>query len=123
MGSNFHARIMNIQPSQNFAVDRYSCGHKEARHAAAEIALEADAMIEKLALNESAFVDLEIRTGSAEQSLKQMDEAFEAIKKSLVICIDAHDSGRYEQQHAAYEHAKNTLEDLGFPQPSENSDV
>ncbi len=48
--SNFHSRIMNIQPNKNYSVDTYSCGHKDARHAAAEIASEADVKIATLEL-------------------------------------------------------------------------
>ena len=36
---------MNIQMNRMFPVDSYASGHKEARHAAAEIALEADRML------------------------------------------------------------------------------
>lgn len=51
---NYHNRMMNIQddvsggmsPGENRVA--YKVGHKDARHAAAEIALEADAEIERL---------------------------------------------------------------------------
>ncbi len=44
--SNFHSRIMNIPPNKKHSVDTYSCGHKDARHAAAEIASDADVKLE-----------------------------------------------------------------------------
>lgn len=50
--SNYHQRIMNIQPAPDeqdrFAYPTYRKGHKDARHAAAEIAAQADAEIAQL---------------------------------------------------------------------------
>jgi len=42
--TNYHARMMNIQPPEFRFVQPidYHEGHRDARHAAAEIALEAD---------------------------------------------------------------------------------
>lgn len=47
---DYHSRIMNIErdPMKVAAAPKdaaYSCGHRDARHAAAEITLEADAEI------------------------------------------------------------------------------
>lgn len=47
--SNFHQRIMNIQSTSGVSLSpTYREGHRDARHAAAEIASEADALIELL---------------------------------------------------------------------------
>lgn len=56
--SNYHDRIMNISATSNNKAHvfsesdvewtAYRYGHKDARHAAAEIALEAEAEIERL---------------------------------------------------------------------------
>ncbi len=53
--SNFHSRIMNIPPDKENMMDGFSAlgyksGHEDARHAAAEIASEADVKIEALEL-------------------------------------------------------------------------
>lgn len=47
--SDYHARIMNI-PANGKEMDStaYRLGHRDARHAAAEIALEAEAEVERL---------------------------------------------------------------------------
>lgn len=47
--SDYHARIINI-PKPGDAPDSsaYNLGHRHARHAAAEIALEAEAEVERL---------------------------------------------------------------------------
>jgi hypothetical protein len=50
---SYHGRMMNLQPDPDFqysdayGVD-YRTGHRDARHAAAEIANEADVEIERL---------------------------------------------------------------------------
>ncbi len=53
--SNFHSRIMNIPHDEKHTKSGYlplgyKTGHKDARHAAAEIASEADVKIEALEL-------------------------------------------------------------------------
>jgi REP element-mobilizing transposase RayT len=46
---NYHARMMNIQfPKYATTPMTYETGHRDARHAAAEIANEADAEIKRL---------------------------------------------------------------------------
>jgi hypothetical protein len=45
---DYHVRIMNLQPREDYAVDRHSCGFRDARHAAAQVALEAVREIERL---------------------------------------------------------------------------
>jgi hypothetical protein len=45
---SYHARMMNIRKGQFGNRPHYQEGHRDARHAAAEIALEADAEIERL---------------------------------------------------------------------------
>ena len=45
---DYHGQIMNIREPATYAVDRHSCGFKNARHAAAEIACEADEQIDTL---------------------------------------------------------------------------
>ena len=47
--SDYHARIMNI-PANGKEMDStaYRMGHRDARHAAAEIALEAENEVERL---------------------------------------------------------------------------
>ena len=49
--SDYHARIMNI-PAYGDAPFEYKEGHRDARHAAAEIALEAEAEVERLQARE-----------------------------------------------------------------------
>lgn len=48
MGPSFHSRMMNIRVGSNLSfgpgASAYKLGHRDARHAAAEIALEADAL-------------------------------------------------------------------------------
>lgn len=46
--SDFHGRMMNIQAPHYADSYERKVGHRDARHAAAEIALEADAEIERL---------------------------------------------------------------------------
>ncbi len=54
--SNFHSRIMNIPYDERYITGElisnlnYKSGHKDARHAAAEIASEADVKIAALEL-------------------------------------------------------------------------
>ena len=57
--SNYHNRIMNIQTNEEkyesmegLSKHAFKLGHRDARHAAAEIALEAEREIENL-INES----------------------------------------------------------------------
>lgn len=58
---NYHAQMMNITTERNAVIEddlaaagvtttvtAYNCGHRDARHAAAEIANEADQRIEEL---------------------------------------------------------------------------
>ena len=59
---DYHGRIMNIQHNPDYAVDRYSCGHKDARHAAAEIVLEAQAEIELLRREVELFKETCVHT-------------------------------------------------------------
>ena len=48
---SYHQRIMNI-PAYDDAPFEYKEGHRDARHAAAEIASEADAEVERLRARE-----------------------------------------------------------------------
>lgn len=43
------------------------------------------------------------------------------LQSALRACVDGHETGRYEPAHAAYENAKNVLEDYS-PAPEEKSD-
>lgn len=66
--SNFHGRIMNIQQDGHLLMTAeqsliYKTGHKDARHAAAEIALEADRRIEEL----EAFINACLDCTSADE--------------------------------------------------------
>lgn len=55
---NLHNEIMNIPVDQdkrleavkNAGASAYTCGHRDARHAAAELSLKAEARIEELEL-------------------------------------------------------------------------
>ena len=58
---SLHQQIMNLRtPPTPVGMDFYMLGHKDARHAAAELALKADAEIERLrnALREIASADM-----------------------------------------------------------------
>jgi hypothetical protein len=46
--SNLHGKMVNIQPMRAWVGETYLEGHRDARHTAAEIALSADAEIERL---------------------------------------------------------------------------
>lgn len=56
---DFHGRIMNLQRREGYAVDTYACGHRDARHQAAEVGLEADAEVERL---RAALMKISIQT-------------------------------------------------------------
>jgi len=83
--SKFHGKMVNIQVDQeamgrvvacnDLAVAGYKYGHRDARHAAAEIANEADKYIEHL-LNENGKLG-----GDRETILSERDEACEMLKK------------------------------------------
>jgi hypothetical protein len=47
--TNFHSRIMNLPFDRPISSPEYATGHRDARHAAAEIANEADALAVRLA--------------------------------------------------------------------------
>jgi hypothetical protein len=47
--SNFHSRIMNLPFDRPISSPEYATGHRDARHAAAEIGNEADALAARLA--------------------------------------------------------------------------
>jgi hypothetical protein len=47
--TNFHSRIMNLPFDRPISSPEYATGHRDARHAAAEIANEADALAARLA--------------------------------------------------------------------------
>jgi len=85
---NFHGRIMNIQvtsveapmtPEQRSV---YKRGHRDARHAAAEIANEADEQIQELA---ESLEDVLNYDGGADSALEDeyvMERAQEALAKA-----------------------------------------
>ena len=45
---DYHGRIMNLRSNPDAVSDTYMTGHRDARHAAAEIATEADRTIAAL---------------------------------------------------------------------------
>jgi hypothetical protein len=47
--TNFHSRIMNLPFDRPISSPEYATGHRDARHVAAEIANEADAIAARLA--------------------------------------------------------------------------
>jgi len=60
---SYERKIMNVQPPYNGASARnlsrgYREGHRDARHACAEIAISADAEIERLRKREAHLVDM-----------------------------------------------------------------
>lgn len=67
---DYHGRIMNIDQAQGAACSSdYAKGHRDARHKAAEIALEAQAEIEELRQSVIAL------NGGQEMSLKADETA------------------------------------------------
>ena len=102
MASNYHARIMNIRIT-NYTPEaltpEYREGHRDARHAAAEIALEADVRVERLSdhlrsrgehityLRTEAEV-LEARVTELEAALNRVDQAMRELRP---MCTDGGD--------------------------------
>lgn len=82
MNYHYHNRVMNLSTEQykvcwsesDFRI--YKIGHRDARHAAAEIANEADAKIEKLKnvlqeISDGVFCDLKSVEEYATNALKE----------------------------------------------------
>lgn len=64
---NFHSRMMNIRDGAEGAASiEYKRGHRDARHAAAEIANEADAKI----------AELEIKLAHAQNVAQAWEDAY-----------------------------------------------
>lgn len=78
---SYHREIMNIRRA-DVGPDTYACGHKDARHAAAEIAVKAEAEIEQLreALS-GAVLLLECIMPDAIENLSWASEATEFIER------------------------------------------
>lgn len=94
--SDFYKQILNLQIDKERAafadrtprdISAYKAGYRDARHAAAEIALEADQRIEelegKIAARELAIRELEKRLTEQQQATIAADRRIEAAKAVL----------------------------------------
>ena len=72
---NFHGRMINIRDNaDDEALSEYKRGHRDARHAAAEIANEADARI----------AELEAQLAAAQAENKQLRDAVRSVRDDLI---------------------------------------
>lgn len=82
--SNFHGRLMNIPQPRGFRGEYYE-GHRDARHAAAEIGLEADALAADnrrlTALVDDWHTAADLRIAEIVRLTERLAEAVERIKE------------------------------------------
>jgi chromosome segregation ATPase len=94
--SNYHGRMMNIPTTGRRSV-AYREGHRDARHAAAEIASEADAEIASLAAEVAELLDMNSDRNDIEQERDECRNAmnfYAAETKRLTAERDAEREAR-----------------------------